>query len=170
MKGHWVLSASAVDSFPQASLFFPVLNVPGSMYGIPQGQEGAEGEMTGWHHHPAAVRLSLPSFSIWDGWLSVRGPHRVTTRTQSWESRDRGFSSGSFTAWWMSCLLSGPPFPHLSSEGLGSDNSEVMCSPTGYDQVESFMDLKSLSPYPLHKGICLARQASGPNRPISCLS
>ena len=65
--------------------------------------------------------------------------------------------------------LSGPPFPHLSSEGLGSDNSEVLGSPTSYDQVASFRDLISL-PATLCQGICLVRQSLRPDRPASCLS
>lgn len=94
--------------------------------------------MTDWSHPP-------PGFRVCDSRLSVRGPHHVTTGTQSWwKSGDLGFSSGSFTALCKSCPLS--LWASLSSEGLGSDNSEVLGFPTSYDQVESFRDLISLPP------------------------
>lgn len=119
-----------------------------TMYIIPLGQEGAEGEMTDWCHHPAAVRVPPSCFqglrladSAWESLITSPQKHSPGGGWETWVlvlALSLPYASSVLS-------LSGPPFPHLSSEGLGSDNSEVLGSPISCDQVESFRDLLSLS-------------------------
>ena len=142
-----------------------------TMYIIPHGQEGAEGERTDWCHPcscqgpPFLLSVSEMADSAWEGLTTSPQKHSPGGGLETWVLvLALSLPYASFVL-----SLSGPPFPHLSSEGLGSDNSEVLGSPTSYDQVESFRDLISL-PATLCQGICLERRSLRPDRPASCLS
>lgn len=83
MKGHRVLSVFSVDSLPKL-VYFSTFWMSQQ---CEQGQEGTEGELTGWCHPSSWGWQAFPSscHCAWDGSPNVRGPHPVTVGTEYWD-------------------------------------------------------------------------------------
>lgn len=138
MKEHQGASGLCCGFFAQASLVYLVLNVPGPC----PSSRMVRGRDDRLEPSPFLVSVSATANSAWEGLTTSPQEHSPGGGRETWVlvlALSLPYASPFLS-------LSGPPFPHLSSEGLGSDNSEVLGSPISYDQVESFRDLISLPP------------------------